>query len=63
LYCSAELAVGQRAFGWREYTTAKDGWKLRAGFAGVASAAPAETVTPLLPEQDRAYWTFARIPS
>lgn len=41
-----------------EYTTAKDGWKLRGGFAGVASAAPPETVTPLLPEQDRAYWTF-----
>src|SRR5207249_259805 len=41
-----------------EYTTAKDGWKLRGGFSGVASAAPPETVTPLLPEQDRAYWTF-----
>jgi long-chain fatty acid transport protein len=41
-----------------EYTIPTDGWKLRAGFMGVASAAPAETVTPLLPEQDRAYWTF-----
>ncbi len=34
------------------------GLKLRAGAAGAASAAPAETVTPLLPEQDRAYWTL-----
>ncbi len=41
-----------------EYTIPTDGWKLRAGFMGAASAAPAETVTPLLPEQDRAYWTF-----
>src|SRR6185295_13688865 len=41
-----------------EYTIPTDGWKLRAGFMGVSSAAPAETVTPLLPEQDRAYWTF-----
>ena len=41
-----------------EYTIPRDGWKLRAGFAGVASAAPAETVTPLLPEQDRSYWTI-----
>lgn len=41
-----------------EYTTAMDGWKIRGGFAGVASAAPPETVTPLLPEQDRNYWTF-----
>jgi len=31
------------------------GAQLRFGFSGVASAAPAETVTPLLPEQDRAY--------
>lgn len=31
------------------------GAELRAGFSGVASAAPDETVTPLLPEQDRAY--------
>jgi long-chain fatty acid transport protein len=41
-----------------EYTIPTDGWKIRAGFAGAASAAPPETVTPLLPEQDRAYWTF-----
>lgn len=41
-----------------EYTTAKDGWKIRGGFSGVASAAPPETVTPLLPEQDRTYGTF-----
>lgn len=40
-----------------EYAMTSDGWKLRAGFAGVQSAAPAETVTPLLPEQDRNYWT------
>lgn len=32
--------------------------RLRAGFAGVASAAPATTVTPLLPEQDREYANF-----
>jgi len=31
------------------------GAQLRFGFAGVASAAPDETVTPLLPEQDRSY--------
>ena len=31
------------------------GAELRVGFSGVASAAPDETVTPLLPEQDRAY--------
>jgi long-chain fatty acid transport protein len=34
------------------------GAKLRAGFAGAATAAPDETVTPLLPEQDRNYITF-----
>ena len=46
-----------------EYTIPTDGWKLRAGFTGAASAAPAQTVTPLLPEQDRTYWTFgASIP-
>jgi long-chain fatty acid transport protein len=39
-----------------EYTIPTDGWKLRAGFAGASSAAPPETVTPLLPEQDRYYW-------
>lgn len=32
-----------------------NGAQLRLGFSGVASAAPDETVTPLLPEQDRAY--------
>ena len=31
------------------------GSSVRFGFSGVASAAPDETVTPLLPEQDRAY--------
>jgi len=31
------------------------GSQVRLGFSGVASAAPDETVTPLLPEQDRAY--------
>ena len=41
-----------------EYTTKYNGLKLRGGFAGVASAAPDETVTPLLPEQDRRYWTL-----
>jgi long-chain fatty acid transport protein len=45
-----------------EYTEHGSGWtngvKLRAGFVGVASAAPPETVTPLLPEQDRSYGTF-----
>ncbi|MEP6492936.1 MAG: outer membrane protein transport protein [bacterium] len=40
-----------------EYTIPTDGWKLRAGYVGVASAAPPETVTPLLPEQDRSYYT------
>lgn len=38
--------------------TLKSGWLVRLGFAGVASAAPDETVTPLLPEQDRTYWTL-----
>jgi long-chain fatty acid transport protein len=37
-----------------EYTW-KNNFKLRGGFSGVASAAPDETVTPLLPEQDREY--------
>lgn len=32
--------------------------QLRAGFAGVAAAAPDETVTPLLPEQDRANYAL-----
>ena len=35
-----------------------NGAQARAGFTGVASAAPDETVTPLLPEQDRAYVTI-----
>ena len=35
-----------------------NGAALRAGFSGVASAAPDETVTPLLPEQDRSYMTI-----
>ena len=30
-----------------------NGWALRGGFAAAASAAPKETVTPLLPEMDR----------
>ncbi|HEV7993339.1 MAG TPA: outer membrane protein transport protein [Gemmatimonadaceae bacterium] len=34
------------------------GYALRAGFAAAASAAPDVTVTPLLPEQDRAYGTL-----
>lgn len=38
--------------------TMKNGWLLRLGFSGVAAAAPDETVTPLIPEQDRTYWTL-----
>lgn len=38
--------------------TMKNGWLLRLGFSGVAAAAPDETVTPLIPEQDRTYWTI-----
>lgn len=39
------------------------GYAARAGFAAAASAAPDVTVTPLLPEQDRAYGTLgATIP-
>jgi long-subunit fatty acid transport protein len=41
-----------------EYTTSYHEMKLRGGFAAAASAAPAETVTPLLPEQDRRYWAL-----
>ena len=41
-----------------EYTVPDNGWKLRGGFVGAASAAPEETVTPLLPEQDRNYYTL-----
>lgn len=45
---SSALRVGaQRAF--------TNGAQLRLGFSGVASAAPDETVTALLPEQDRSY--------
>ena len=33
-------------------------WRVRGGFAGVTRAAPDETVTPLLPEQDRANYTL-----
>jgi long-chain fatty acid transport protein len=45
---SSAIRVGaQRAFSNRA--------QLRLGFSGVASAAPDETVTPLLPEQDRTY--------
>jgi long-chain fatty acid transport protein len=40
-----------------EYTSSYHEMKLRGGFAAAASAAPPETVTPLLPEQDRHYWT------
>jgi long-chain fatty acid transport protein len=40
-----------------EYTDPISKWQLRAGYAGVQSAAPAETVTPLLPEQNRTYGT------
>jgi long-chain fatty acid transport protein len=36
----------------------KNGWLYRLGFSGVAAAAPDETVTPLIPEQDRTYWTL-----
>lgn len=46
-HSSALRVGGQRAF--------TNGAQLRLGFAGVASAAPDETVTPLLPEQDRSY--------
>ena len=38
--------------------TMKNGWLYRFGFSGVAAAAPDETVTPLIPEQDRTYWTL-----
>lgn len=45
---SSAFRVGaQRAF--------TNGAEFRLGFSGVASAAPDETVTPLLPEQDRSY--------
>ena len=35
-----------------------NGAALRGGFAAAAAAAPDVTVTPLLPEQDRTYWTI-----
>jgi long-chain fatty acid transport protein len=35
-----------------------EGARLRVGFSGAATAAPDETVTPLLPEQDRNYFTL-----
>lgn len=38
-----------------EYTIPTNGWKLRLGAAGAAAAAPPQTVTPLLPDQDRTY--------
>jgi len=45
---TSSLRLGaQRAF--------TNGAALRVGYAAVASAAPDETVTPLLPEQDRSY--------
>lgn len=40
-----------------QYTMPEHGWQIRAGFDGVQSAAPDVTVTPLLPEQDRNYYT------
>jgi long-chain fatty acid transport protein len=40
-----------------EYTSSYHDMKFRGGFAAAASAAPPVTVTPLLPEQDREYWT------
>jgi long-chain fatty acid transport protein len=40
-----------------EYTAPSKAWQGRAGLAASMSAAPAETVTPLLPEQDRSYYT------
>src|SRR6185295_8940046 len=36
----------------------QSGWVVRLGFSGVAAASPDETVTPLLPEQDRTYWSI-----
>ena len=38
--------------------TMSSGWVVRLGFSGIASAAPDETVTPLLPEQDRSSWSI-----
>ena len=38
--------------------TAGNQWQYRVGFAGVATPAPDATVTPLLPDQDRANYTL-----
>jgi long-chain fatty acid transport protein len=38
--------------------TLPSGWLVRLGFSGVAAASPDETVTPLLPEMDRTYWSI-----
>lgn len=48
---SSSLRLGAQ----RSFTS---GAQVRFGFAGVASAAPDETVTPLLPEADRSYATI-----
>ncbi|HET7631705.1 MAG TPA: outer membrane protein transport protein [Gemmatimonadaceae bacterium] len=40
-----------------QYSLRND-WQLRFGFAGVAAAAPDVTVTPILPDQDRANYTL-----
>lgn len=37
--------------------TAHNNWQWRVGFAGVAAAAPPQTVTPILPDQDRSNYT------
>ncbi|HVZ76873.1 MAG TPA: outer membrane protein transport protein [Gemmatimonadaceae bacterium] len=37
--------------------TDHNNWQWRVGFAGVSAAAPDETVTPIIPEQDRANYT------
>ena len=37
--------------------TAHNNWQWRVGFAGVAAAAPPETVTPVIPDQDRMNYT------
>jgi long-chain fatty acid transport protein len=48
---SSGIRVGvERSFG--------KGWRVRAGFAGVQGAPPDETVTPLLPDQDRANYAL-----
>lgn len=40
-----------------QYTVPQHGWQIRAGFDGVQTPAPDVTVTPLLPDQDRNYYT------